>query len=230
MWTWFSDPFGTTAINSNPQGAGTFTYNLRFPGQLFDADTGLSYNMARDYDPAVGRYAESDPIGLKGGTNTYAYVLDDPIMSVDPLGLTTTVTVRCGSLPASMGGSSGGVYCEVVAVCDKSGERVAFGIGGGGNGIWDRLFGGKTPPKYTSTDVPAAVPKGIDSYSAACGSGDDCGCDPATLHPRIMHFGLTPIRTHITCCSSAAVHYQFEPMDRWEQLGGKQEQTFGAFG
>jgi len=42
MWTWFSDPFGTDAANSNPAGAGVFTYNLRFPGQYYDAETGLS--------------------------------------------------------------------------------------------------------------------------------------------------------------------------------------------
>ena len=45
------------------------------------------YNYERDYDPAVGRYVESDPLGLKGGSNTYAYVEDSPLGSVDPLGL-----------------------------------------------------------------------------------------------------------------------------------------------
>ena len=53
-----------------------------------DAETGLNYNMARDYDPAVGRYVESDPLGLSGGgPNTYAYVNDSPIRLSDPSGL-----------------------------------------------------------------------------------------------------------------------------------------------
>ena len=58
-----------------------------FPGQLADPETGLNYNYYRDYDPATGRYVESDPVGLRGGINTYAYVANRPLQATDPLGL-----------------------------------------------------------------------------------------------------------------------------------------------
>jgi len=61
--------------------------NLRFPGQYFDQETGLHYNFYRSYDPNLGRYIESDPIGLGGGLNTFSYALNDPISLYDPYGL-----------------------------------------------------------------------------------------------------------------------------------------------
>jgi RHS repeat-associated protein len=62
-------------------------YNLRFPGQYYDAETGLNQNVNRDYDPLTGKYLESDPIGLAAGVNTYAYVGGDPVSNRDPSGL-----------------------------------------------------------------------------------------------------------------------------------------------
>jgi RHS repeat-associated protein len=49
----------------------------------YQAETGLNYNYFRDYDPQTGRYLESDPIGLDGGINTYAYANGDPLGTFD---------------------------------------------------------------------------------------------------------------------------------------------------
>jgi RHS repeat-associated protein len=86
-WRWMAEPFGTTAPENNPSSLGAFTQNLRFPGQYADSESGLSYNYFRDYDASIGRYVQSDPIGLQGGINTYSYVGENPLSYMDPRGL-----------------------------------------------------------------------------------------------------------------------------------------------
>lgn len=83
VWSWDSDAFGNGAPS------GTATVNLRFAGQYYDTESGLHYNWNRYYDPSTGRYISSDPIGLAGGLNTFAYVNANPVMFVDPEGLTS---------------------------------------------------------------------------------------------------------------------------------------------
>ena len=73
VWKWEQqEPFGAGACNPDPDGDNVqFEFNLRFPGQYFDRETNAHYNYFRDYDPAIGRYTRSDPIGLRGGLNAY---------------------------------------------------------------------------------------------------------------------------------------------------------------
>ncbi|WP_243405550.1 RHS repeat-associated core domain-containing protein, partial [Solimicrobium silvestre] len=74
VWKWDGEAFGNTPPTAETTGAGPFTFNLRFPGQYYDAETNLHYNYFRDYDPTTGRYAESDPFGLYAGISTFSYV------------------------------------------------------------------------------------------------------------------------------------------------------------
>lgn len=88
VWRWDSDPFGAAAPDDDPDGDGQAqNRNLRFPGQYYDSETSLHNNYFRDYDPVVGRYSQSDPIGLVGGPNSYSYVSNRPLMYSDPFGL-----------------------------------------------------------------------------------------------------------------------------------------------
>jgi RHS repeat-associated protein len=82
VWRAWVDPFGRAEVGSGA----SIECTLRFPGHCFDAELGLHYNRFRHYDPLLGRYLQSDPWGVSGGYNLYAYRLN-PLLEVDVRGL-----------------------------------------------------------------------------------------------------------------------------------------------
>ena len=146
VWRWNGEAFGMNQPSTNIR-----TVNLRFPGQYFDTETGFHYNGHRYYDPDIGRYLTSDPIGIAGGVNTYAYVGNNPVNAVDPLGLDAIyinyehypVTTPLGKLPLGHG--------AVVSVDPNSGDTkyYEFGRYDDDNGV---VRSGKIPNVSIGTD------------------------------------------------------------------------------
>ncbi|MBB6368483.1 RHS repeat-associated protein [Xanthomonas sacchari] len=90
IWRWDlkGEAFGTTAPDQDPDKDGTaFVFDMRFPGQRYDALSGLNRNYFRDYEAGTGRYVQSDPIGLAGGIGTFIYAQSRPVSAIDFYGL-----------------------------------------------------------------------------------------------------------------------------------------------
>ncbi|EGI41778.1 putative RHS family protein [Escherichia coli TA280] len=148
--------------------------NLRYQGQYLDRETGLHYNLHRYYDPDVGRFMVTDPIGLRGGLNLYQYA-PNPLSYIDPLGLcklrgsdgryrsTQNIQEEIGGLPNFAGKTPGEIrqtlrnrgYSSVQA---HSGGEVWTKALPDGNTVAVRLDPAKqrTRPKGFADEVPHA--------------------------------------------------------------------------
>lgn len=157
IWKWslMGEAFGATSPEQDPDGDGTvLSFDLRFPGQQFDPDTGMYYNIYRDYDAGVGRYVQSDPLGLLAGPSTYAYVGGDPLGQVDPRGLAASgaaagcaigggIGSTIGAAGGGVAGGAGGLSCGPAAIaCSPAGAASLGGAGWVAGGVIGCAFGG----------------------------------------------------------------------------------------
>ena len=166
VWSAVYDPFGMATVNEDLDGNGnTVTLNIRFPGQYYDAESGLHYNYFRYYDPETGRYITSDPIGLNGGLNTFGYVGGNPIYWADPYGLEA---VMRWPTSATIPKPGIGLLPNPVTVAI-------------GSILW-------SPPAGVGADVPGPNPLFNENANDDGGEGSDAGegghCDADTSHDK----------------------------------------------
>ncbi len=139
LWAWDPYVFGDTSPDQNPPGTpfSTFVYNLRFPGQYYDDESGYFHNGSRDYYPALGRYIQSDSFGLIAGVNTYAYTKGNPLVGTDPSG-------NFGLPGAVAGAALGGLIDFLYQLYEYNGQVacVNWGQVGGAAGVGALLGSG----------------------------------------------------------------------------------------
>ncbi|NOY15603.1 MAG: hypothetical protein GXP23_01485 [Gammaproteobacteria bacterium] len=134
VWTAQYDPFGKATVNEDPDNDGnTVTLNARLPGQYYDKETGLHYNYLRYYDPNIGRYLTSDPIGLEGGLNLYLYAYANPVSWMDPsglLGIADLPSIPQPIVNAAVGFGDGAAAAITFGLLDLQDIRDVAGIDG----------------------------------------------------------------------------------------------------
>ena len=114
--------------DENPSGLGVMKFNNRFPGQYYDQETGTHQNGFRDYDPGIGRFPQSDPIGLGGGLSTYAYVSGNPLSYTDPTGEIALTLPGLGA--GAAGAGSGAAGAGAAGAGAAAGAAAGVGLAG----------------------------------------------------------------------------------------------------
>ena len=190
IWEWSnkSEVFGDQAPGNDPDGDGVaFELALRFPGQQATDASGLFYNYQREYDPVVGRYSQSDPIGLKGGLNTFAYVDGDPLLGVDIHGLANSGKTEkiVGGRPTTVRVDNPHVDGQQrhAHVCAKGCKEVIVNQDGSGShgtdpgGLSDRVKQFLRGKGFSLSACAGAIGVAKEIAREGCERGDPVKCD-----------------------------------------------------
>ncbi|WP_158657855.1 RHS repeat-associated core domain-containing protein [Agarilytica rhodophyticola] len=157
VWRQYATAFGEASIDDDVDGDGTHvTMNFRFPGQYFDQETGTHYNYFRTYDPRLGRYLQSDPLGQVDGPNTYLYARNNPLGYADPYGLFCLGPVAIATISGAVGGGITGLSGGLL------GAGAGFVVGGVAGGVGAYINSGAPSSVATGTvagALGAATPK-----------------------------------------------------------------------
>ncbi|WNH46089.1 RHS repeat-associated core domain-containing protein [Xanthomonas hawaiiensis] len=166
IWRWDlkGEAFGTTAPDQDPDKDGAaFVLDMRFPGQRYDALSGLNQNYFRDYEPGTGRYVQSDPIGLWGGQSTYTYSVASPLKWTDRFGLACDQR-GCWNTPEELNASNSGNWSAYYALACAGGDpyacragEVAANAGDGIRGILSNITNRKLDASIVENQ-PAVCP------------------------------------------------------------------------
>jgi len=171
MWDLKSEAFGNSVPNQDPDGdSNPLVFDMRFPGQRYDAASGLNQNYFRDYEPGTGKYSQSDPIGLVGGISTYGYANNAPLRIIDRLGLKWS-KADCDAFRANIMRKFGLLVKELTKY-----DPVADGRGG------FPMRGGKTTIQgghFTEIgNLQGGLKNDLAAYTANCRKDNDDGNPP----------------------------------------------------
>ena len=188
LWSWDHLAFGDNPPNQNPSGL-VFAYNLRFPGQYADAESGLSYNYFRDYNPTTGRYIELDLIGLAGGINTYGYAGANSVTHTDKRGLDSpyaNIPVLGSLSPTEVNSLANGVPLPGPNILGQMGQAwavvtapalaaIGSGAGAGLAAVGETILGNATAYLYDAAAYANTVPLlgGIVGYGTVHFGAED---------------------------------------------------------
>lgn len=132
------DSFGNMT-NSCGNVANPFRYTGT--GRDFDSETGLYYYRARYYDPSSGRFLSEDPLEFGGEFNFYRYVENNPVLLIDPFGLSSLVFNRADGTLTLLDKNG-----HVVIVCDAGNNTTKHSKGPWPNGTWPYSGHNNHPP------------------------------------------------------------------------------------